>query len=67
MPYPLHSVKVETQVVDGIEDLRQDLVGRIKVPQIGTGIPPADAAPAVGVERTLILGIAGLFDRDFAP
>ena len=34
MPDAPHSVKVETQVVDCVEDLGKYLVGRIKVPQI---------------------------------
>lgn len=36
MTYPAHRVKVEAQVVDGIQDLGQELVGRIKMAQVRT-------------------------------
>ena len=66
MPYPPHSVKVETQVVDRIQDLRQHFVGCIKVTQIGPGVALTDPAGAVGVERAGILGITRLLDRNLA-
>lgn len=34
MPEPLHSVKVETQVVDGVENLGKDLVRSVQMPEI---------------------------------
>src|SRR5580704_6728963 len=54
MPHPPHGVKVETEVVDRIQDLRQHLVRRIKVPQVGTRIALPHAAGAIRVERALI-------------
>src|ERR1700727_1217726 len=66
MPYPPHSVKVETQVVDSVQDLGQHFVGCVKMTQIGARIALADAAATIWVERTAILGVAGLFDRHFA-
>jgi hypothetical protein len=35
MPDAAHSVKVEAQVVNCVEDLGKYLVGRIKMPQVG--------------------------------
>src|SRR5271165_2404297 len=56
MPYPPHGVKVETQVVVGIQDLRQHFVGGIKMTQIGPRVAPAHPTAAIRVERALVLG-----------
>jgi hypothetical protein len=66
MPDTPHSVKVETQVVDGIEDLRQDLVRGIDVPQVGARIAAAHAAWAIRVKRAFVPRETGLFDRNFS-
>jgi hypothetical protein len=34
LPHRAHSVKVEGQIVDGIQNLRQHLVGDIQMPQV---------------------------------
>src|SRR6266849_7112041 len=39
MPDAPHSVKVETQVVDSVQDLRQHFIGCIKMTQISPRIP----------------------------
>jgi hypothetical protein len=65
MPYPLHSVKVETQVVDGVQDLCQHFVRCIKVTKIGPRVALAHPTAAVGVNRRWILGVARLLNRDF--
>ena len=44
MPDAPHSVKVETQVVDSIEDLGQNFVRRINVPQVSARIALAHTA-----------------------
>src|SRR5208282_851877 len=44
MTHPPHSVKVETQVVQGVQNLSQHFIGRIKMPQIRAGIALAHAA-----------------------
>jgi len=44
MPDAPHSVKVETQVVDSIEDLSQNFIRRINVPQVRTRIALAYTA-----------------------
>src|SRR6266496_218568 len=44
MPDAPHSVKVETQVMDCVEDLSQDFVRRINVPQIGPRVALAHTA-----------------------
>ena len=53
MTHRPHSVKVEAKVVDGIQDLGQNLVGSIKMPQIGPGVAPAHPAAAIRIERAL--------------
>src|SRR5205809_4786063 len=62
MPDAPHSVKVETQVVDGIEDLGKYLVGRVQVPQVCARVPLADPARAIRVNRTLISSVSRLLD-----
>ena len=55
MTHRPHSVKVEAKVMDGIQDLRQHLIGCIKMSQIGPRIALAHSAAAIGVERRLDL------------
>src|SRR5579864_4684339 len=64
MPHRSHGVKVVGQVVDGVQDLGQDLVARVEVSQVGARIAGADAASAAGVERAFVLSIARLLDGD---
>jgi hypothetical protein len=64
MTHRPHGVKVEAEVVDGIQHLGQNLAGGIKMPEISPGVAPADPAAAVGIERALIRGKSGLFDRN---
>ena len=66
MTHRPHSVKVEAKIVDGIQDLGQNLIGSIKVPQISPRIPLADPAAAIGVQRALISGVSRLLDGHFA-
>src|SRR5262249_45694924 len=66
MPDAPHSVKVETQVVDRIQDLRQYFVRCIKMAQIGPRIASAHAAGAARIERPVIARVARLFDRHLA-
>src|ERR1700683_1050718 len=62
MPYLPHSVKVETQVVEGIQDLRQNFIGCIEMATICAGVAPASPAAAIGVERVFVLDITRLFN-----
>src|SRR6266436_1195781 len=62
MPDAGHFVKVETQVVNGVQDLRKYLVGRIKMPQVASRVAAAHPAGAVRIERSLVSGVARLFD-----
>ena len=64
MTHRPHGVKVEAEVVDGIQDLSQDLIGGVEVPQVSARIALADAAAAIGIQRSLISGIPGLLDGD---
>src|SRR5271170_6163698 len=41
-----HDVKVKVEVVVSVQDDRKEFSGGIEVPQVCTGIPPADGAPA---------------------
>ena len=66
MPHPLHSVKVETKIVDRVQDLRQHLVRCIKMAQIGPRITFTNATGALFIERSGILRIASLLDRHFS-
>src|SRR5438067_151876 len=66
MPDAPHSVKVETQVVNCVEDLGKYLVGRIKVPQVGPRVALAHAAGAIWVKRAIVPSVSRLFDGNFA-
>src|SRR3984957_3456108 len=66
MPHPPHSVKVETEVVDGIQHLRQKLIGCIEMAEIRAGVAPAKPAAAVWVECVFVLDITRLFDGNLA-
>ena len=52
-----HYSQIVAEVVDGVEDLRQDFVGRIQVAQVGAGVALANFTGAIGVERPLVLGV----------
>src|SRR5262249_390672 len=65
MTYCPHGVKVEAKVVDGVQNLAQNFVGGIEMPQISTRIAHADATAAIGVERAVVSGVSCLLDRDF--
>jgi hypothetical protein len=65
MPDAPHSVKVVGQVVDGIENLRQEFIRRIKVTKICARVAAANLAGATRVERVLVAGVSGLLDGDF--
>src|ERR1700756_1137938 len=44
MPDAPHRVKVVAEIVDGIQDLRQNFIGSIKMTQVGARVPPAHSA-----------------------
>src|SRR6266851_5805140 len=66
MTHPPHSVKVETQVMQGVQDLSQHFIGSIEVSQIGPRVTPANPAAAIGIERTGVISIARLLDRNLS-
>src|SRR5580704_12136215 len=66
LPHLTHGVKVIGQVVHGVQHLRQQLVRRVKMPQICPRVPGTDFASASRVERTFICGEAGILDGDTA-
>src|SRR5436305_1544185 len=61
MPDAPHSVKVETQVVNCVEDLGKYLVGRIKVTQVGPRVALAHAAGEIWVMRAIVTSVSRLF------
>src|SRR5579862_1748002 len=52
MTHPPHSVKVETEVVERVQDLCEHFIRSIKMAQIRSGVTLAHAAAAIRVERT---------------
>ena len=66
MTYPPDSVKVEAQVVDGVQNLGQHFIGRVEVTQIGAPVARTNPARAVRVQGAIVARIAGLLDRDLA-
>src|SRR6476469_241987 len=61
---PPHGVKVKVQVVQRVKGSRVHLAGDEKIAQIGPGVPPAGRAPAVRVDRPVVLGVPGVLDGD---
>ena len=62
MPDATHDVKVEAQVVDGVQDLSKYLVCRIKMPQIGARIAATHSARTFGVKRALVSSVPRLLN-----
>jgi hypothetical protein len=54
------------QIVDRVQNLRQQFVRSVKMAQVGPRITPADAAIAGGIERAVVLRVPCLLDRHFA-
>ena len=52
-----HHVKVKVEVVVGVQDGREEFSSGIKMPQIGTGVSPADGARAIFINRARIVCI----------
>src|ERR1700737_2036196 len=51
MTHRPHGVKIEAEVVDGIQALRQNLIGGIEMPEVSPGIAPAHPAAAICIQR----------------
>src|SRR3954468_21281607 len=66
LPHCAHGVKVEGQVVDGVEHLRKHFVRRIKVTKIGARVARTNLASTIRVEWPFVEGITGVLDVDFA-
>jgi len=66
LPYPDHRVKVEVQVMDCIQDRREDLTRHEQMSKIGAGAPSTDRAGALLIDRALIFFVFGMLDHDVA-
>ena len=62
MAYFPEDVKIEVQVVDGVEDGRGDLVALEEVAEVGPGEVAAGVAGAGLVERPLVPGVLPVLD-----
>src|SRR3954469_24476065 len=64
LPYSTHGVKVEVDVVHGVQDRRQDLVCHEEVSKIGAGISLTDRAQAGFIDRSWVFFMPGILDYD---
>src|SRR5438445_12127577 len=66
MTHRPHSVKVEDQVVNRVQNLSQYFVRCIEMPKISSRVPGTNTAAAVRIEWAFISSVAGLLDRNFS-
>src|SRR2546427_7730925 len=66
MTHRPHGVKVEAEVVDRIQNLRQHLARRIEMPQVGPRVARAHLAATAVVQRPCVRRVAGLLDRNLS-
>src|SRR5438552_11090799 len=66
MTHRPHSVKVEAQVVNGVQNLSQYFVRCIEMPKISSRVPGTHTAAALRIEWAFISSVAGLLDRNFS-
>ena len=64
LPYSIHGVKVEVQVMDSVQDRREDLARHKQMPQIGAGVLHTHGATAPVIDRSGIFLVFGVFDDD---
>ena len=57
-----HHVKVKVQVMEGVQDDREELSSGIKMPQICTGVSMANLALAALIDGAGILRVYGVSD-----
>src|SRR5438045_6329356 len=66
MTHRPHSVKVEAQVVNRVQNLSQYFVRCIEMPKISSRIPGTNTAAAVRIEWASVSSVACLLDRNFS-
>src|SRR5205814_1707981 len=66
MTHRPHSVKVEAQVVNRVENLSQYFVRCIEMPKISSRVPGTNTAAAVRIEWASVSSVACLLDRNFS-
>src|SRR5438270_3018471 len=66
MTHRLHSVKVEAQVVNRVQNLSQYFVRCIEMPKISSRVPGTNTAAAVRIEWASVSSVACLLDRNFS-
>src|SRR5437867_5914704 len=66
MTHRPHSVKVEAQVVNRVQNLSQYFVRCIEMPKISSRVPGTHTAAALRIEWAFISSVAGLLDRNFS-
>src|SRR5438132_9581061 len=66
MTHRPHSIKVEAQVVNGVQNLSQYFVRCIEMPKISSRVPGTHTAAALRIEWAFISSVAGLLDRNFS-
>jgi hypothetical protein len=62
MAYFPEDVKIEMEVVDGVEDGRRDLVALVEVAEVGPGEPAAGGAAAGFVDGPFVPGVLAVLD-----
>src|SRR3989475_9173493 len=66
MTHRPHSVKVEAQVVNRVQNLSQYFVRCIEMPKISSRVPGTNTAAAVRIEWASVSSVACLLDRSFS-
>src|SRR5881398_1096278 len=66
MTHRPHSVKVEAQVVNRVQNLSQYFVRCIEMPKISSRVPGTNTAAAVRIEWASVSSVACLLDRHFS-
>src|SRR5439155_533361 len=66
MTHRPHSVKVEAQVVNRVQNLSQYFVRCIQMPKISSRVPGTNTAAAVRIEWASVSSVACLLDRNFS-
>src|SRR5256884_2160690 len=66
MTHRPHSVKVEAQVVNRVQNLSQYFVRCIEMPKISSRVPGTNTAAAVRIEWASVSSVACLLDRNFS-
>src|SRR5829696_6849081 len=64
LPDRTHQVKVIAKVMHRVEYGRAHLPCHVQVSQVGPGVTAARVAPAVRIQRAVVIGMTGISDVD---